>query len=99
MNSYRQAAGFHSQRIALIIIHFSPLTVLSVPNPKQSATSLKSRGGDKVLGKLNLAVMDVAREGRVRNTWPLGASQHGEIELALEFFPARLLSPEGASSA
>jgi hypothetical protein len=40
---------------------------------------------DKQLGKLNVAVADVARNGRLRDTFTLSEADRGEIELLMDW--------------
>ena len=68
-------------------IHPSIRRALRSAGLASGITSLKLKGrfDDKLIGKVQLPVAGVAREGRVRGTWPLMAARSGEIELKLNW--------------
>lgn len=47
-----------------------------------------SKANDKLLGKVRILVEEVAKEGRIRDLWPLQGAQTGDVHLGLEWNPA-----------
>ena len=70
---------------APISCHTLPQTYLCSAGLASGIASLKLKGRfeDKLIGKVQLPVAGVAREGRVRGAFPLMAARSGEVELKL----------------
>jgi hypothetical protein len=63
----------HTQRCRLMIL------TCSLP------TSLQSRFQDSVLGKIQVPVADVARNGSLKDTWALQDAESGTLEMKLQW--------------
>lgn len=83
----------------------SSLTITIYDNPGAMAalTSLKvpflQKAKPKPLGKVRIAVADVATEGRISERYPLQEAQTGEVFVTLEWNPVDLSEEDAAAAA